>query len=264
MSFTRLAWTTAVLGLITMAAAGASAWALPLDLGALAGQADAKARLEIRLAETMPGAGLIEAVVQGSDERVYLHPTSLATGADVTSVRVVEPSGSLFGVSMTFGDAAAARLASATAAHLGRPVAIVLDGNVIRSVTVRGPISNSAVITGVTEASARQLAARLAPVAGTQGAARDGVTMPQLLSQVKAEYTPAAMAAGIQGMVVLETVVLADGSVGKVTVVRSLDSTYGLDQQAIDAVSQWKFRPGTKDGKPVAVTVTIEVSFRLK
>jgi TonB family protein len=37
----------------------------------------------------------------------------------------------------------------------------------------------------------------------------------------------------------------------------------GLDQKAIDAVSQWKFRPGTKDGQPVTVQATIEVNFRL-
>lgn len=263
MSFTRRAWTAAVLALVTVAAAGASAWALPLELGALGRQANGQARLEIRLAETAPGAGLIESVVQGSDQRVYLHPTPLATGADVTSARVVEPSAGLFGVSVTFSDAAAARIASGTAAHLGRPMAIVLDGNVMSSGTVRAPFSNSAVITGVTEVKAQQLAARLAPVSG-RDAAREGVTLPRLLRKVDPKYTADAMAAKIQGVVVLEVVVLADGSVGKVAVVRSLDSIYGLDQSAIDAVSQWKFTPGTKDGTPVAVAVTIEMTFTLR
>jgi TonB family protein len=143
-------------------------------------------------------------------------------------------------------------------------MAIVLDGNVIRSVTVRGPISNSAVITGVTEASARQLAARLAPVAGTQGAARDGVTMPVPLARVNPEYTADAMRARIEGRALLEAVVLADGSVGNVTVVRSLDSTYGLDRKAVEAASQWRFKPATKDGMPVAVAVTLEFTFTLR
>jgi TonB family protein len=263
MPFTRLVWTTAALALVTIAAAGASAWALPLELGVLGGQADGRARLEIRLAETMPGAGLIESVVQGSDQRVYLHPAPLATGADVTSARVVEPSPGLFGVSVTFSDAAASRLTSGTTAHIGRPMAIILDGIVIRSVTVRGPIGNSAVITGVTAESAQQLAASLAPVAG-RDAAREGVTVPQLLRKVDPEYTADAMRARIQGTVVLEMVVLADGSVGKVAMVRSLDSVYGLDQSAIDAASQWKFKPGTKDGKPVAVAVTLEMKFTLR
>ena len=185
----------------------------------------------------------------------------------MTSVRVVEPSPGLFGVSLTFSDAAAARLASGTAAHLGRPIAIVLDGIVIRAVTVRGPVSDNAVITGVTADSARQLADRLAPAAGTQDSTRTEMTLPVPLTRVKAEYTPAAMAAKIQGTVVLEAVVLPDGSVGKVTVVRSLDAfdaAYGLDQQAIDSVSQWTWKPGTRDGKPVAVAVAIEVHFILK
>jgi TonB family protein len=263
MSFTRLAWTTAALALVTIAAAGVSAWALPLELGTLGRQADGRARLEIRLAEMAPGAGLIESVVQSSDQRIYLHPAPLATGADVTGARVVEPSGGLFGVSVTFSDAAAARIASQTAAHLGRPVAILVDGIVITVSTVRGPFSNSAVITGVTEVSAQQLAARLAPVP-RRDFVREGVTVPRLLRKVDPNYTADAMAAKIQGLVELEVVVLADGSVGKVAVVRSLDSIYGLDQSAIDAVSQWRFSPGVKDGTPVAVAVTIEMRFTLK
>jgi len=37
----------------------------------------------------------------------------------------------------------------------------------------------------------------------------------------------------------------------------------GLDEKALQAISQWKFRPGAKDGQPVAVMATIEVNFRL-
>ena len=47
-------------------------------------------------------------------------------------------------------------------------------------------------------------------------------------------------------------------------VTESLDTEYGLDQQALEAVKQWEFRPGTKDGKPVAVRVHIELTFRRK
>ena len=45
------------------------------------------------------------------------------------------------------------------------------------------------------------------------------------------------------------------------TVVRSLG--LGLDEKAIEAVNKWKFRPGVKNGQPVAVQATIEVNFRL-
>jgi TonB family protein len=46
-----------------------------------------------------------------------------------------------------------------------------------------------------------------------------------------------------------------------VRVARSLG--LGLDEKAIEAVRKWKFKPGYKDGKPVAVRATIEVNFRL-
>ena len=51
----------------------------------------------------------------------------------------------------------------------------------------------------------------------------------------------------------LEAVVLETGDVGDMQITRSLDAEYGLDREAIAAAKQWKFRPGTKDGKPVAV-----------
>jgi protein TonB len=84
------------------------------------------------------------------------------------------------------------------------------------------------------------------------------------LARVNPEYTGDAMRARIEGRALLEAVVLADGSVGNVTVVRSLDSIYGLDQKAVEAASQWRFTPGTKDGKPVAVAVTLEFTFTLR
>jgi TonB family protein len=59
-------------------------------------------------------------------------------------------------------------------------------------------------------------------------------------------------------------VVLPDGTVGSVEVVRSLDATFGLDQEAIKAAKQWRFRPGTRLGEPVAVLVTIELTFTLR
>lgn len=61
-----------------------------------------------------------------------------------------------------------------------------------------------------------------------------------------------------------DAVVLPNGTVGDVTVVKSLDDEHGLDEQAIRATRQWQFKPGTKDGKPVAVEVTIEMTFTLK
>jgi protein TonB len=95
--------------------------------------------------------------------------------------------------------------------------------------------------------------------------ARDGVTLPVVVKQVKPGYTTSAQDARIQGKVVLEAVVLATGSVGDVMVLDSLDaSPGGLDDQAIRAMKQWEFKPGRKDDKPVAVAVQVEMTFTLK
>ena len=92
----------------------------------------------------------------------------------------------------------------------------------------------------------------------------DGVTLPTVTKQVQAQYTQEAMDAHIEGTVGLDAVVLADGTVGDVTVTRSLDPTYGLDGQAVKAMKQWLFKPGTKDSKPVAVRVAVNIKFTLK
>jgi TonB family protein len=91
-----------------------------------------------------------------------------------------------------------------------------------------------------------------------------GIVNPRLVREVKPQYTADAMRAKIQGTVLLECVVLPDGSVGKVDVVKSLDPTFGLDAEAIKAARQWRFVPGTRFGEPVAVLVTIELTFTLR
>ena len=92
----------------------------------------------------------------------------------------------------------------------------------------------------------------------------NGVTIPQLVREVKPAYTADAMRAKVQGTVWLECVVMPDGTVGRVEVVRSLDSTFGLDQEAIKAAKQWRFRPGMRFGEPVPVLITIELAFTLR
>jgi protein TonB len=92
----------------------------------------------------------------------------------------------------------------------------------------------------------------------------NGVTLPRVLREVKPQYTSDAMRAKVQGTVLLECVVQKDGSVGDVQVVRSLDSTFGLDQQAIIAAKAWRFAPGTRLGEAVPVLITIELTFTLR
>jgi len=91
-----------------------------------------------------------------------------------------------------------------------------------------------------------------------------GVTTPRVLREVKPQYTADAMRAKVQGTVWLECVVMPDGTVGDVRVTKSLDPIFGLDQEAIKAARGWRFAPGTRQGQPVPVLVTIELSFTLR
>ena len=52
--------------------------------------------------------------------------------------------------------------------------------------------------------------------------------------------------------------------VGDITVTKSLDTVFGLDEEAIRAAQQWRFAPGTRFGEPVSVLVSIEMSFSTK
>jgi TonB family protein len=102
---------------------------------------------------------------------------------------------------------------------------------------------------------------------GTGGGAYrpgNGVTVPRVLHEERPQYTSDAMRAKVQGSVILECVVRQDGSVGDVQVVRSLDPTFGLDQQAVAAAKKWRFAPGTRLGEPVPVLITIELTFTLR
>lgn len=107
-------------------------------------------------------------------------------------------------------------------------------------------------------------AGHTAGVGGGEYDVGNGVTAPRILRQVKPAYTSEAMRAKVQGEVLLRCVVMPDGSVGRVEIVKSLDGVFGLDQEAIKAARQWKFVPGTRLGEPVAVRVTIALDFTLR
>jgi len=92
----------------------------------------------------------------------------------------------------------------------------------------------------------------------------NGVSNPSVVREVKPAYTAEAMRAKVQGTVWLQCVVMPDGTVGQVQITKSLDSTFGLDQEAIKAAKQWRFKPGMRQGEPVPVLVTIELTFTLR
>ena len=87
------------------------------------------------------------------------------------------------------------------------------------------------------------------------------VSEPQLLHKVEPQYTQAAMVAKAQGVVELDVIVRANGTVGAIRVVRTVRPD--LDQSAIAAVRGWLFRPSVHKGKAVDVLVRIELTFRL-
>ena len=91
--------------------------------------------------------------------------------------------------------------------------------------------------------------------------AGNGVTKPQLISKVQPDYTEVARKCGVSGLVVLAIVVNSDGTAQNFRVMKTLG--FGLDEKAIEAVSQWRFAPGMKDGEPVRVAATVEVNFHL-
>jgi protein TonB len=88
-----------------------------------------------------------------------------------------------------------------------------------------------------------------------------GVSAPRPIYDPDPEYSEEARKAKFQGAVLLWVVVGADGRPRDIRVQRSLGM--GLDEKAIEAVRLWKFEPSTLDGRPVAVQVNIEVTFRL-
>ena len=87
------------------------------------------------------------------------------------------------------------------------------------------------------------------------------VSAPVVLQKVDPDYTDEASAAQLSGTVVVSTEIGPDGLAQNTRIIRALG--LGLDESAIDAISQWRFRPGIKDGQPVTVSATIEVNFRL-
>jgi hypothetical protein len=109
----------------------------------------AAVRFEVRLAEDQSAAGLREARVVGSSRTIYLHEEVVVSNADVERSAVVPGnSPSQFGVGVQFTAAGARKMREATANHVGRPVAILLDGDVVMAPTLRDPIGADAVISG--------------------------------------------------------------------------------------------------------------------
>ncbi len=87
-------------------------------------------------------------------------------------------------------------------------------------------------------------------------------TAPVALNEVDPAYTPDAMRDKVEGTVTLYAVITADGTVTDIKVLNSLDDR--LDHSAVHALSRWHFRPGMKNGEPIALEAVVQIPFRLK
>jgi TonB family protein len=104
------------------------------------------------------------------------------------------------------------------------------------------------------------------PLAGARllGPARDVsvVDPPTVLSTVEPEYSDEGTRIRLSGRVLVGVIVGADGRPASLTILKSLG--FGLDEAALDAVSKWRFRPGTRNGQPLPVIAQVEVNFRFE
>jgi periplasmic protein TonB len=89
-----------------------------------------------------------------------------------------------------------------------------------------------------------------------------GVSLPRVTKQVSVHYTSRTMREKMQGTITLKCVVSSEGTTRNVEIVNRLD--WELDDNAVAALKQWKFEPGQRDGKPVAVRITVDMTFTLR
>lgn len=128
--------------------------------GVFVSDVQAAVRFELRLAEEKPAPGLREAKVADSGRSIYLHAETIVSNSDIASAQVVEGGGpSQYRVDVRFTASGAEKMRAATASHVGKLAAILLDGRVVMAPVLRTPIGPSAMITGnFTRAQAEKIA----------------------------------------------------------------------------------------------------------
>ena len=119
----------------------------------------AAVRFEMRLAEDAPAPGLIVAQTGHSGRLVYVHPEIIVNNDDIDHAWTFQDAVG-FGVAMKFLPSGALRIRQATTAHVGRPLALLIDGRVVSLPTLRSAIGDSANISGAgyTQAEAQRIA----------------------------------------------------------------------------------------------------------
>jgi TonB family protein len=87
------------------------------------------------------------------------------------------------------------------------------------------------------------------------------VKAPKLIHYVEPEFSSQSKEAFIEGIVKISTIITVEGRPSESHVIRGLNPEE--DRTALEALKQWRFQPGTKEGKPVNVKVIIEIAFHL-
>ncbi len=120
----------------------------------------AAVRFEVRLAEDGPAPGLRDVKIAGSGRRVYLHPEVVVTNSDIAAARAVPGSNTPdYSIDIEFNASGAEKMREATGNHIGKHLAILLDGQVVMVPVLRTTIAASARITGnFTRAQAERIA----------------------------------------------------------------------------------------------------------
>jgi TonB family protein len=134
---------------------------------------------------------------------------------------------------------------------------------VLLRMTFKGPRGNAAPETSAKLMTVPRVPARAKVPAFAFQSVPPGTGLG-LIRSVQPQYTAQALQRSVQGAVTLNILVLPDGTVGEVTVAKSLDRQYGLDEEAIAAARYWLFEPAIDAGSPVAVRTTLVLEFRLR
>ena len=129
--------------LILMSAFGSRIW-LPW-----VGDVQGAVRFEVRLAEDRLAPGLRKAKVSDSGKTVYLHSEVIVDNGDIAPARIIPGSTpSQYAVELKFNGSGIEKMRKASGDHIGKPMAIILNGQVVMAPTVRSPIGDSAIVTG--------------------------------------------------------------------------------------------------------------------
>ncbi len=121
-----------------------------------------------------------------------------------------------------------------------------------------GPAVDGAPVAAGDTGAERPTASSLTPPAPVR--VGGNIREPRKVRHVNPVYPEIAKQARVQGLVILECVITAEGNVGQVTVLRGIPL---LDQAAVEAVRQWRYTPTLLEGRPVPVIMTVTVNFRL-